>query len=124
MKSKPRLYPSFFCGAPATASPAGRGKHGVQEAREKIVQLLAAERIDADDSLRFHPDETGIAQHFKMAGGSRFTQSQGNLATVQTIGLGNGPDDFQTGRIAQGEKNRREGNLIFGRVKRLSHARG
>jgi hypothetical protein len=114
----------FFRGDPATTGPVGRGKHGIQEARKKIVQLLAPERVDADDSLRFHPDETSIAQHFEMAGGSRFTKSQGNLATVQTISLGNGPDDFQAGRVAQGEKDRRKGNLIFGRMKRLSHRRG
>jgi hypothetical protein len=121
---KPQPSPGlsrFFRGDPATTGPVGRGKHGIQEARKQIVQLLAPERVDADDSLWFHPDETSIAQHFEMAGGSRFTKSQGNLATVQTIGPGNGPDDFQASRVAQGEKDRREGDLIFGRMKRLSH---
>src|SRR5258708_32053264 len=104
---------AMFHGAPTTTGTAGCGKHRIQEAGEKVVEFLATQRIDADDSLRFHPDETGVAQHFKMAGGGGLAQSQGNLATVQAIRLGNRPHDFQPSWIAQGKEDRWEGDLIF-----------
>jgi hypothetical protein len=112
----------MFHGGPTTTGNAGCGKHRIQETGEKVVEFLATQGIDADDSLRFHPDKTGVAQHFEMARGSGFAQSQGNVATVQAIGLGNRPDDFQPGRIAQGEEDGWEGDLIFCRMERLSHA--
>jgi hypothetical protein len=109
----------FFHGAaPGTG---GGGEYRVQEPREKVVQLLAAERIGADDSVRFHPDDPGFAEHFEMAGSRGLAQIEWNFTTVQPVRVGDGTDDLKPGRIAQSKEDRGKADLILSRMKRLSH---
>jgi hypothetical protein len=115
-----RLLPRPLGDTPETGA-AGGGKDRLEQLGKQVIQFLAAEGIYADNSMRLHPNQAGIAQYLEMPGGSGFTEIQRDLATVQTIGLGDSPDNFQPGRIAQSEENARETDLIFGRMEQLSH---
>jgi hypothetical protein len=78
----------------AGAGTARRGEDRVEKPREKIVEFLATKRIVTNYAVRFHPDDSGVAQDFKMTGGGGFAEVQGYLATVQSIVSGNGSDNL------------------------------
>jgi hypothetical protein len=111
----------LFCDTSPGTRTADGGEHGVEESRKKVVELFAPERVCADDSMRFHPDDTGFAKHLKMAGSSGFAEVQRNLTTVQAVGIGDGPDDLQPSRIAQSKEDTGKADLILSWMERLSH---
>src|SRR5215212_2443791 len=88
-----------------------------EQAREAMLEVVVAERVDALGALVALPDDTGLAQDLEVMGAGRLRDRHVEAAAAAALErAGELADHHEADGVAEGVEDGRELDLVAGRV--------